>query len=111
MSKLLFDFRFVIVFILCMIIFAIFERERFVTKVNAVMLCAKQLAKDKVLKTGKEQEDFVVIKILDSLPRWLSKAIPEDILRKIIKYLYNQAMDYIDDGLINDSFGGKDEKY
>ena len=99
-----FDLRFIIIALLGLLVFVLFEFEIFKTKVASLMLAAKQLAKDKVLATGKEQEDFVVIKILSYLPAWIREAIPEDVLRKLIKYLYNRAMDYIDDGKFNESW-------
>ena len=104
MKALIFDLRFVLVFILCTILFASFEWERFKVKVSALIIGAKTLAKEKVLMTGKEQEDYVVMKIFSYIPTWIHKAIPEDVLRKLIKYLYTRAMDYIDDGKLNDSF-------
>jgi len=110
--ELIFDLRYIIVLMLCTVIFAIFEWTTFKTKAIAVMLAIKQLSKSIVL-SGKEQETMVVNKLFSYLPNWIHKAIPEDILRRIIAYLYNQSMDYLDDGVLNDSrkekAGSKDD--
>ena len=104
MTEFVFEYRFLFVLLLYTLTFALFEWERFKGKVVAVMLGAKQLSKEKVLITGKEQEDYVVMKILSYLPKWVGMNIPEEILRRIIKHLYIRAMDYIDDGHLNNSF-------
>lgn len=98
----IFDFRFMIVLALCILIFAIFEWTAFKTKAYAVMLAIKQRSKEIVL-SGPEQETLVVKKLFSYLPDWIHKAIPDDVLRKIIAYLYNRAMDYLDDGKLNNS--------
>ena len=98
----IFDLRFMIVLALGILIFALFEWTAFKTKAYAVMLAIKQRSKEIVL-SGPEQETFVVNKLFSYLPDWIHKAIPDEILRKIIAYLYNKAMDYIDDGKLNNS--------
>lgn len=99
----IFDFRFMIVLALCILIFAIFEWSTFKAKAYAVMLAIKQHSKDIVL-SGHEQETLVVDKLFSYLPDWIHKAIPDDMLRKIIAYLYSKAMDYLDDGIVNNSY-------
>ena len=100
--EFIFDLRFIIVLVLCTIIFAVFEWTTFKAKAFAVMLAIKQISKTIVL-SGKDQETMVVNKLFSYLPGWIHKAIPEDVLRKIIAYLYNRSMDYLDDGVLNDS--------
>lgn len=67
------------------------------------MLQAKRLAKDAVLKSGDEQVEWVIKKAYQFLPKSITVFISEDMMRKIVKYLYDKAKDYIDDGQFNNS--------
>jgi hypothetical protein len=55
------------------------------------------------LKSGAEQEEWVVKNLLQRLPKAWIIFITEDRLRKIVKYLYDKAKDYCDDGKLNNS--------
>lgn len=101
--EMLFEFRYVIAFILGIIVFALFEWEKTKRIISGLMLTAKSLAKDAVLSSGKEQEDWVLIKAYQYLPKWITMFIPEDVMRRLIRYLYHMAKDYLDDGKINNS--------
>jgi len=46
------------------------------------------MAKDAVLNSGKEQEEWVLQKAYAYLPRWITFAIPQEVMRKIISWLY-----------------------
>lgn len=99
----LFELRFVLLLLMAILLFAIFEWSAFKTKAYAVMLAIKQRSKEIVL-SGHQQETLVVNKLFTYIPNWIHKAIPDDVLRKIIAYLYNRAMDYLDDGKANNSY-------
>lgn len=75
------------------------------TKVVAynLMLRAKDLAKDKILAGGKEQEDWVVDKLKQALPKRLTLFLGDEVLRTLVKFLYNKGLDYLDDGKFNNS--------
>lgn len=100
-----FEFRFIIALVLTTVIYALFETERFKVKVNSLMLTAKSLAKDAVLNSGEEQEDWVVTKLYILLPKTVTVFIPENTMRTIVRKLYAISKDYMDDGTINGSVG------
>lgn len=66
-------------------------------------LMAKKLAKEAVLNSGQEQEDWVVNRIYPLLPVPVRVVISETTFRKIVKYFYDKAKDYLDDGELNNS--------
>jgi deoxyribodipyrimidine photo-lyase len=75
--------------------------------INRDAQIATDLAKDKILKSAKEQEDWVINNISTIVGKRFAvvlKFINEETLRKIVKILYNRIMDKYDDGEINDSF-------
>lgn len=100
---ILWNWRFIILIIVAAVIFALFEWEKFKGFVLSVMLMAKKLAKEAVLNTGQEQEDWVVLKIYPCLPAAIKVFLSEDAFRKIIRWLYGKAKDYLDDGELNGS--------
>lgn len=101
--ELAFEFRFIIALVVAVIVFALFETEKFKAKATSLMLTAKSLAKDAVLNSGQEQEDWVVTKLYVILPRTITLFISEDMMRTLVRKLYATAKDYIDDGVINHS--------
>lgn len=103
MLNILWEYRFVIVSIMAVVLFALFEWKTFKEILYALMLQAKRFAKDKVMNSGKEQEDWVVTKAYIYLPKWITMFIPQETMRKIIKWLYDRAKDYLDDGKLNNS--------
>jgi uncharacterized protein (UPF0333 family) len=103
MLNFLWEYRFVIIIIVAVILYAIFSWQNFKTKAYALMLQAKSLAKDAILKSGDQQAEWVVKKAYNMLPIGWQLFITEDRLRKIIYYLYHKAKDYLDDGKINNS--------
>ena len=102
-TKLLWDYRFIIVLALSVALYAILEWQKFKSISYGVMLQAKSLAKDKILKSGKQQEEWVVKKLYQFLPKKFTAFISESTMKKIVHYLYHQAKDYLDDGKINNS--------
>ncbi len=99
----LYEWRFVLIIIGAIALYAIFEWQRFKQETFKVMLAAKKMAKDAVLKSGKEQEEWVVKKLYKLLPKSWLVFISEEKLRNIIHYLYNKAKDLADDGQLNNS--------
>ena len=99
----LFEFRFIIAFLIGFALFSLFEWEKTKGILTKLMLNAKSLAKDYVLKSGQEQEEWVLKRAYQYLPKWITTFIPEEVMRKLIRYIYQMAKDYIDDGKINNS--------
>jgi hypothetical protein len=105
MLNMIWDYRFFIILMIALALYAGFEWNNFKAKAYALMLQAKRLAKDAVLKSGAEQEEWVVRKAYQFLPRRLILFISEANMRKAVHYLYTKAKDYIDDGELNGSVG------
>lgn len=103
LKALLWDWRFVIIVVLAFVIWAIADFKNFKLLVVQVMLIAKSKAKDLVLKSGKEQEDFVVDKVYEIMPVRLKVFISKDLLRKFVQKLYHSIKDYLDDKQLNNS--------
>ena len=89
------------------LIFIIFQYEKVKNMAYQAIINAKRLAKEGVLNSGKEQEDFAVLRFYPYLPGKIKFFISENTFRKIIRWLYKQATDYLDDGKFNNSNGGK----
>lgn len=101
--KLLFEYRFIIILVLAIILYAALEWQKFKTQAYALMLQAKSLAKDAILKSGLQQEEWVIKKAYQFLPGRITVFLNEQRMRKIVHYLYVRAKDYVDDGEINNS--------
>ena len=97
------EYRYIIALVIGFIFYAIFEWQRTQKILYALIAQAKRYAKDMILKSGKEQEDWVVEKAYICLPLMIRGFISEDMLRKIIRYLYDKLKDFIDDGEFNGS--------
>ena len=100
----------IIIAIVGLIIYAISNWKEFEKRVTAGMLKAKDLAKDQILKSAKEQEDWVINNILIIVGKrfgFIVNKINEEYLRQIIHWLYVKAMDKYDDNKINGSFESK----
>ncbi|MCF8017858.1 MAG: hypothetical protein K9L62_00535 [Vallitaleaceae bacterium] len=98
------DWRFVILLAITTIFKAITDWQGFKTKLTGLMLQAKDKAKDGILKSGQEQEEWVVRMALQMLPETWKKFMSEEKLRFLIKKLYNSAMDMLDNGKIDKSW-------
>jgi hypothetical protein len=103
LKRFIWEYRFILLVILAVFFYAIFEWQRFKTKAYALMLQAKSLAKDAILKSGDQQVEWVIKKAYQFLPRRYTVFISDDLMRKIIFKLYHSAKDYLDDGQINNS--------
>lgn len=100
---LMWDIRYILIILAGVAFFAFFEWEKTKEITNQLMLVAKSLAKDAVLSSGQEQEDWVVQRGYALLPLPVRLVITEEVFRKIVRFLYHKAMDLVDDGKINGS--------
>jgi hypothetical protein len=110
MKELIWDWRYVILLVVGAVIYTILEWGRVKGKILNAIVAAKDLAKDKVLHGGQAQEDWVVSRVYMLLPTRIKLILSEELLRKIIKYLYQKSMDLIDDGKVNDSYNAKEDE-
>lgn len=103
MLKIIWEYRFIILVVLAAVLYALLEWQKFKAQSYALMLQAKSMAKDAILKSGHQQEEWVVKKAYQFLPKKLTVFLNEDRMKIIVHYLYIKAKDYIDDGEINNS--------
>lgn len=99
-----YEWRYIIAILICGVVYSIFEWSRVRGMAYQCIISAKQLAKEKILNGGQEQEDWVVAKLTLLLPKSITLFLGEDMIRQLVKKLYIKAMDLIDDGQINNSF-------
>ena len=97
------EYRFILLVVLGVFIFAIAEWGKFKKLAYSAILNAKRLAKDMVLKSGKQQEDWVVGKMYQYLPKKITRFISEKNMRRAVHYLYHQLKDYMDNGRLDNS--------
>lgn len=107
LKTFLINYRFILILILALVLYAAFEWRGLKAKLYSLMLLAKSLAKDAVLKSGDEQVRWVVDKAYVLLPKRITIFISETMMEKIVFYLYHKAKDYLDDGEINGSINKK----
>jgi len=103
MKEFLWDWRFVIAIIVALIVFCIFEWGKVKEVILKGCLMAKKLAKDAILNSGQEQEDWVVMRIWPCLPAPVKVVISEATFRKLVRWMYGKAKDLLDDGQFNGS--------
>lgn len=104
MREFLWEMRYVLAVIVAFIIYCIFEWQSAKNNIIRLIFKAREAAKDGVLNSGKEQEDWVVKTLVLILPKQVMFFLNEDTLRKAVKFLYDQAKDYLDDGEFNKSY-------
>ncbi|MCM8711266.1 hypothetical protein M2651_09510 [Clostridium sp. SYSU_GA19001] len=102
-KSFIWEYRFVLVIAAALGSYAFAEWNGFKAKSYALMLQAKSLAKDAVLKSGDEQVEWVIKKSYQILPKRWTILISEELMRKVVFFLYHKAKDYLDDGEINNS--------
>ena len=111
MLKFLWDWRYVILFVLWAIITCIIKGKDWRDKkIHEYMLAAKQMSTDGFLKDGQAQEDWVVDNIYILFQRLKIPFINKDNIRYAVKKLYNLAMDKMDNGKIDNSFKAPTEE-
>lgn len=92
------EYRFVIAWVVFMVLFA---WTMFKGKVYEYMMLAKSLAKDAVLKSGAEQEGWVVRTIYRFVPG--ANLVPESVMKVVVHNLYHTAKDKLDNGKLDNS--------
>lgn len=97
------QYGFIILSVITILLFIVFQWQRFKAISFALMLQAKRLAKEAVLNSGAEQEDWVVSKAYQFLPKSITVFISREAMKTIVHYLYTEAKDYLDDGELNGS--------
>lgn len=100
---LIWDWRFILVTGLGFAIYAISDWKNFKILVNQAIVAAKSKAKDGVLKSGQDQENWVVDKVYDVMPARIKLFVNKELLRKIVNKAYHTAKDLLDDGKLNGS--------
>jgi hypothetical protein len=106
-GAVLWDWRFVIAVVVAVAVYAIAEWNNFKTLAFQAMLRAKSKAKDAVLQSGKEQEDWVCEHLYFILSARVKVFIRDpEALRPVVHWLYQKAKDLLDDGKFNNSAVG-----
>lgn len=100
--SVIWEYRYIIMWVVIAVLYMLTEWNGFKAKVTALMLDAKKLAKDGILKNGEQQVEWIILHAYQKLPKRY-QLIKEDTMKKIVKWLYDKAMDYIDDGQLNNS--------
>lgn len=104
LKQILWDYRFIILWILTAVIYAVvMGKEWCKKKALELMLAAKQLSKEKVLANGQQQEDWAVRALYLLLKKLKIPFVTEEALRTLVHKLYIKAMDKLDDGKLNNS--------
>ena len=101
MLKILWEYRYVFIVAVFVIMYCILRWNETKSKLYALMLQAKSLAKDAILNSGDEQLEWVIKKAYQNLPLSLRIFVSEDLLKKIVRWLYAKGKDYLDDGKLN----------
>lgn len=97
------EYRFIFMFVIWVVTYASTSWERFKSDVKSGMLAAKQMSKEQILKSGKEQQEWVINFVYNKLPKTWVNFLGEHKVRYLIQQLYNTSMDLIDDGKLNKS--------
>lgn len=102
--SVLWEWRFIVMLVLFTGLFCLFEWEKAKRIIYAGIAQAKRYAKDQMLKNGSQQEAYVVKLMLEKLPLAWRIFLGEDNIRKIVKWLYNKLGDYMDNGVLDESY-------
>lgn len=106
--ELAWEYRYVLAVVVAILIYVIVEWKKTKLVLQLHIIKARDLAKKAILESGKEQEDWVVIKVWGVMPQsvrlFLTPFGGEEALRKLVKLVYNGLKDYLDDGDLNGSW-------
>jgi hypothetical protein len=105
LKRFMWEYRFILVLVAAVVIYALLEWKKFKYKAFGLMKQARQMAKEAILNSGQEQEDWVVEKLYIILPKPIGVLIPSTTMHKIVKFIYKRVKDYLDDGKLNNSVG------
>jgi hypothetical protein len=83
-----------------LVLFGLMQWNWFRQRAYALMVQAKRMAIDEVLKSGDEQEQWVV-DALQAIPILLP--IPRSVKLQVVRYLYKIAKDLCDNGQLDGS--------
>ena len=98
------DYRYLLLWVILAVIACITMGKQWVkAKVYTLMLLAKKLAKDQILATGLEQEEWVVNALYLVLKKLKIPFVTKEGLQPLVNKLYKKAIDYLDDGRLNNS--------
>lgn len=98
------DYRYLLLWGLTALVAGITMGKQWIKeKVYTLMLLAKKLAKDQVLATGAAQEEWVVNALYILLKKLKIPFVTKESLQPLVDKLYKKAMDYLDDGKLNNS--------
>ena len=90
--------------ILAVVLYALLEWKSFKAMLFEAMLTAKRMAKNKVLNSGLQQENWVVDRLWEVvLPARIKIFLSKEVVRKAVHWLYTKAKDKLDDGYWNGS--------
>jgi len=105
--EMLIEYRYVIVAVVALIVWAIFNWEKVKKKVESAILKGEKWAKDEAKKgiehSGQEVEDWIIENLYSLIVGRWRVIINEKMARKIIRFIYRKLIDALDDGKINDS--------
>lgn len=110
MEQILWEFRYVITFLVAALVYGAFNWKTVKTQAYKGMLQAKSLAKDCILQSGQAQEDWVVSTIWPLLPLPARLVLSQEAFRRIVRSLYKTAKDFLDDGKLNGSIPSTPEE-
>jgi hypothetical protein len=79
----------------------LFAWSMFKGKAYKYMMLAKSLAKDAVLNSGAEQEQWVIKAIYKLVPG--ACVVPESLMKVVVHHLYHAAKDKLDNGKLDNS--------
>lgn len=99
----IFNYQLIVALAVILFIHSLFLWQKTKTLLYALMLQAKRYAKDLVLTSGKEQEDWVIEKAYNLMPGIFKLFITKKELRKLVKKLFCSLKDLTDDGKLNNS--------
>lgn len=109
--EILFEYRYVLVFVVALFIWALFNVELLKKRIHAAILkgekWAKLQAEQNVNKSGQEVEDWIIDNLYPLIVGRWQIILKETTARMIIRYLYKKLIDAMDDGKINNSIGGQ----
>lgn len=94
------EWRFVLVAVVMLLIYSIAEWKKVKKILTVNIIKARELAKEFVLESGQEQEDWVVERVYAILPMTVLAVLTpfggKAALRKLVKIVYYQLKDYLD---------------
>lgn len=108
LTAILWDWRFVIVAIVLIAIYSIFEWKKVKAILEENIIRARQLARDFVLESGQEQEDWAVERVYAVLPLTVLAILApfggKAAVRSLVRIVYYQLKDYLDNSKFDKSW-------